>query len=210
MGNATTFTVVSIFLTYLTRYVEKETLLYLRKGDAQATLGAQSTVFGDDVVCDDVVAGGVIQAMVSVGLRPNRTKTFIARAFKESCGLDLFQGSSVTPLRLKSFDVVSNEGQNAWLTYSNVAHSLGYWKLGSLARDSIPMSLPVNSGPASLFSFCQGENVRGAVYHCDTQSYVSPLIRSDTEKVVRRDNIAQLRYALAHGSRLSAPVKAHR
>lgn len=204
MGNATTFTVVTIFLVYLSRYIEANTEKYCRRLPLRLR---PSTVFGDDVVCDDVVAGGILSAMVSVGLKPNFTKTYIGCIFKESCGVESFDESPIPLLRLKSLNVACAEDRYAMLSYSNLAHSLGYWKLAALLNRAIGLVLPVNVDDASLRSFCSGETYVGARYLREEQRYYSKLISKRRVKQAKRDNSLQLEYYYSSGSRLTQVVE---
>lgn len=64
------------------------------------------SVYGDDIIVHSVVAGSVLTALRSLGLNPNDRKCFINRAFRESCGLDLFLSEErqfdVTPAYVRS------------------------------------------------------------------------------------------------------------
>lgn len=62
-------------------------------------------VFGDDILFPSQYYEGAIGALVSAGLVPNIGKTFRKGPFRESCGVDAYNGIDVTPLRLKKADV---------------------------------------------------------------------------------------------------------
>lgn len=58
-------------------------------------------VYGDDIIVPDDMALGVMDALESVALRVNRSKSFIGRIpFRESCGVDGLDGYDVTPCRI--------------------------------------------------------------------------------------------------------------
>lgn len=177
MGNACTFTVMSIFLACLTAHAE----LDVRGVRA-------STVFGDDIVCDDVVAGSVLYRLNVVGMKPNHRKTFIGKRFKESCGLDIFDGQVVTPLAVKRWEVVSDSDVVRSVAQSNSAFRRGYWRLAD-SLTPLGVRIPVNTSSADdcLFSFCKGVDGRGARWIATEQRYVWDIPKPSC-KVDRRDN----------------------
>jgi len=59
-------------------------------------------VFGDDLIIPSEACERVIDDLESFGLRVNRTKSFWRGAFRESCGVDAYDGINVTPLRWKT------------------------------------------------------------------------------------------------------------
>ena len=67
-------------------------------------------VFGDDIIFPSVYYDGALNALVRAGLIPNTDKTFRRGFFRESCGVDAFNGIDVTPHRLKRIDVTTNTG----------------------------------------------------------------------------------------------------
>lgn len=56
-------------------------------------------VYGDDIIVPNDYAGVAIKALNTVGLQVNTGKSFINSRFRESCGQDTFDISTVTPLR---------------------------------------------------------------------------------------------------------------
>jgi hypothetical protein len=93
MGNATTFPVQSlVFWSICVASMQ-------RHGFRQP--GAVF-VFGDDIVIPSECAESVCADLESFGLLVNRTKSFWRGAFRESCGVDAFNGTNVTPLRWKT------------------------------------------------------------------------------------------------------------
>lgn len=193
MGNATTFTVMSIFLACLTAFCEAISARYCK------THFRVSTIFGDDVVCDDAIAGTVLNAMTRVGLVPNTRKTFVGSVFRESCGLDLFKGADVTPISIKRWNPVSTDGRVAWVAYSNAAHRRCLWHLAAyLAVNTESVPVNTSSGDDCLYSFCNGVDPRHSRWLTREQRYVWRF-RARTTKVIRRDNELQLSYALVNG-----------
>lgn len=58
-------------------------------------------VYGDDLVVDSRFSQPVIQALSSVGLVVNVEKCCLTGHFRESCGLDAYNGEAIQPIRVK-------------------------------------------------------------------------------------------------------------
>jgi hypothetical protein len=58
-------------------------------------------VYGDDVIVKRHFAADAIETLESVGLLCNRDKCCTDGLFRESCGVDAYKGSNVTPLRFR-------------------------------------------------------------------------------------------------------------
>lgn len=197
MGNATTFTVMSLLLACLTREAEVHYRGYTGKRPRI------STVFGDDIVCDDVIAGIVLSLLRDIGLCVNRRKTYIARAFKETCGLDLFRGEDVTPLYVRHVHVTDTASRLRLLDYSNRAHKAGYWNLAATFASLIGKTLSVNVDTGSLFSYSNGYVESGCRWDKGLQKCISRILgRPQTARPKERDSIPDLSYALYHGCRI--------
>jgi len=76
-------------------------------------------VFGDDIIVPSECAEVVINDLESFGLLVNRTKSFWRGAFRESCGVDAFNGVDVTPVR--------------WKTTTDAEHTMGLQSLSDIA-----------------------------------------------------------------------------
>lgn len=203
MGNATTFPVMTIFLAALARVAE----------DCCRSRGARirpSTVFGDDVIVDDAAAGTVVDLMSRCGLQVNRKKTYIARCFKESCGVDLYRGQDITPVYVKRIRVTQLSDATRVIDQANALHRRGLWKTASCLLSFFPegSSLPVNTNDAlHLESFCSGsENPSRGIYLVDEQRWLSlaeAKLRQRRVRVKRRDSHLDLHYTLARGARIT-------
>ena len=201
MGNATTFPVMSIFLACLACEAEKHCRQYAQYA------AYRSTVFGDDIVCDDVIAGTVLEMLRDVGLVPNGAKTFIATRFRESCGLDLFDEVDITPIYVKRVVPTCAADAGRLLDYSNAAHKRGYWHLADRLAQLIGRPLSVNVDEWSLMSFSRGINPIACYWDCDTQRWVSRLAPRSKNRVASRDSHLDLAYALFHGHRITEARK---
>lgn len=98
MGSACTFPVQSvIFLAIALGVVlhEQRRKVTIKN---MISLQGQVRVFGDDIVVPSTHADKVMEVLGHCGLVVNRSKTFVTGKFRESCGLDAFEGHDVTPV----------------------------------------------------------------------------------------------------------------
>lgn len=110
MGNATTFPVQSLIFWAIC-VASMQYHGFHQPGAA--------FVFGDDIIFPSECAEFVINDLESFGLLVNRTKSFWRGAFRESCGVDAFNGINVTPVR--------------WKTTIDAEHTMGLQSLSDLA-----------------------------------------------------------------------------
>jgi len=97
MGNATTFPVQSLFFLA----IALGSLFYVRglrvSGRNVRALGSSTVrIFGDDIIVPEDCAGVTIEALSALGLKVNTDKTFVTGKFRESCGVDAYDGEDVT------------------------------------------------------------------------------------------------------------------
>lgn len=59
------------------------------------------TVYGDDLVCNELLARAILEKFPLFGFSVNTDKSFITGFFRESCGGDYFKGVDVRPFYLK-------------------------------------------------------------------------------------------------------------
>lgn len=99
-GNATTFPVQSvcyalICLASMTKVGERLTLRKL------AALARRVRVYGDDIIVKREHYQGVATWLEECGMKINHNKTFSLGRFRESCGIDAFRGTTVTPVYMR-------------------------------------------------------------------------------------------------------------
>lgn len=79
-------------------------------------------VYGDDIIIASGYTERVMHVLESVGLRVNRNKSFIGQTpFRESCGIEAYEGFDVTPLRIKKFPPQrpsDGDAGTAWVKYA--------------------------------------------------------------------------------------------
>ena len=97
-------------------------------------------VYGDDLLVPADVATAVIEWLREYNCRPNEHKTFYTGKFRESCGVDAYLGSSVTPTyvgtalpyhRRQVREILS------WVASANHFYKKGYWRTALLAFERL-------------------------------------------------------------------------
>jgi hypothetical protein len=92
-------------------------------------------VYGDDLIIRSKDYASVLLALPTVGLMFNENKCCTAGSFRESCGVDAYNGVNVTPLRIKKvYEIHRNvraETYVAYVAYSNAMYARGYKRVAS-------------------------------------------------------------------------------
>jgi len=118
MGSALCFPVLALTVWAL-----------LTAGSPDADTRESIEVYGDDVIVPTAFAVNAIELLESFGLKINRDKSCTGGLFRESCGMDAFNGVEVTPVRLRT--VWSSEPSPgpyvSWIAYANQFHARGYF-----------------------------------------------------------------------------------
>jgi len=113
-------------------------------------------VYGDDVIVTTAFAGDAIEHLESFGLKVNRDKSCTGGLFRESCGMDAFNGVDVTPVRFRT--VLSSlpcpDVYTSWIAYANSFYDRQYFRTydcivgwlfhtyGPIASDDMNLSCP--------------------------------------------------------------------
>lgn len=130
MGNATTFPVQSLFFLSIVL----GSVLYARGQRVNArsirALGDREVrVFGDDLIVPIDCVGHTIDALVALGLRVNNAKTFVTGRFRESCGVDAYDGHDVTTVGILSAPMQAKPGSivSSVDVHNNLCSSGWFW-----------------------------------------------------------------------------------
>jgi len=165
---------------------------------ALLTAGTQDTytreriyVYGDDVIVPTAYAENAMIILESFGLKINRDKSCTSGLFRESCGMDAFQGDDVTPVRLRTVwsSLRSPSVYTSWIAYANSFYDRRLYTtydyiVGHLVRIYGPIPGQELDLPApSLRETPPGQNIRRRwdknlqkfKYHC--YGVRSPVIR---------------------------------
>ncbi|UJQ85157.1 MAG: putative replicase protein [Alehxovirus pseudonemorisadaptatum] len=154
MGSACTFPVQ----TYVFAILAVSSVIITRGSTVSLRTIRQAArevqVFGDDIIVP-IDCGVTLQGLLtSLGLRVNHNKTFGKGKFRESCGVDAYDGTDVTPTYSMTYpDVSRPESIASCVETSNNFYSRGYFRtaqyvkstVDSLRRYRLP-NLPVGSG----------------------------------------------------------------
>lgn len=102
MGNGFTFAIESlIFLAASYAVMVKHNLAHWHKPEQAFDLHEDISVFGDDIIVPDLLAGDVKTLLTLMGFKMNTEKSFWgSNPFRESCGKDFYRGRLVRPLFL--------------------------------------------------------------------------------------------------------------
>lgn len=155
MGNATTFPVQSIVFAVLAMAAllegKRPTFGNIKR------VSRLVRVYGDDIIVPTSQVHQVVAWIHKAGLIVNLKKTFSTGNFRESCGVDAFQGYDVTPLYLRLFpDETSMEPNTIahLVALSNQAWLRGLYKLSThiveIVEDSLRRRLPLVSTTCGL------------------------------------------------------------
>jgi len=110
-------------------------------------------VYGDDVIVPTAYAENAMEQLESFGLKINRDKSCISGLFRESCGMDAFQGIDVTPVRLRTVwsSTPSPDVYTSWIAYANSFYDRQYYHLGDLISEALVHTYgPIPSKDMSL------------------------------------------------------------
>lgn len=109
------------------------------------TFGATSDVisgvyvYGDDVVVPVEYTEHAIRILESFGLKVNRDKSCSSGLFRESCGMDAFNGVCVTPVRFRTpwTSHRSPESYESYISYANALFDRKYYRVYNYIVDRL-------------------------------------------------------------------------
>lgn len=88
-------------------------------------------VYGDDIIVPTNYAITVLEHLQKYYCKVNISKTFLSGNFRESCGMDAFEGETVNPVYIRQ-DVPENRQQASvlvsWVAIANLFYKKGYWR----------------------------------------------------------------------------------
>lgn len=132
MGSALCFPVMSVVHYALALSCLKHT----RPGENFKALAKHLYVYGDDIICHTEDAQILFDEFPVYGLVFNQDKSFTKGKFRESCGVDAYDGIDVSPQRIKSIRFRSKDGASLQkqLAYYHGLKTRGYARLALLWR----------------------------------------------------------------------------
>jgi len=113
MGNGFTFSMQTLLFWALSAatiaYRMEET--YTSEDDLEWACH-NTFVYGDDIIVPREYACEVMSSLERYGFLINRDKSFWTGPFRESCGIDAFAGTDITPLKIKTPPQTRGESNN--------------------------------------------------------------------------------------------------
>lgn len=132
---------------------ELETLIFCALAHGVgARIGADTYVYGDDIIIPTTLARDMIAVLKYCGLTPNEKKTFVSAdvEFRESCGGDYFLGHDVRPFYIKEHPNAPED----WIHLANNIRNISLkWEMPELVAvraavlDQIPYNIRSCRGP---------------------------------------------------------------
>jgi len=159
-GSACTFPVQTLVYTMLAIWACAET-----EGrydwDALVGFAKRVRVFGDDIILP-VNAYPVLTSLLGTCLlKVNESKSFAHGKFRESCGMDAYDGVDVTPAYFRQLPGSASTSLESIVECSNNFHLKGMWSTAEFILKTVPyqeirkiLIKTVDSGAFGLVSFC--------------------------------------------------------
>ncbi|DAD50188.1 TPA_asm: RNA-directed RNA polymerase [ssRNA phage Esthiorhiza.4_13] len=92
-------------------------------------------VYGDDIIVPSNEAAAVLDYLQKYHCKVNKSKTFYTGKFRESCGLDAFNGYQVTPVYIRSLRPKNRQQVSELISTvatANLLYQKGLWKTANL------------------------------------------------------------------------------
>ena len=138
-GTATTFPIMSLVMLFIalgsTLYDERITWDKIVKSRNQVR------VFGDDIILPTRGYVRLCRAMDLLQLKINMAKSYADGKFRESCGVDGYDGYDVTPIRPKTLNGDSPTSCQAVVDTSTNLFMKGLWHASTACMDLLPARL---------------------------------------------------------------------
>ncbi len=152
-GSALTFPIQSIVFFMICVGVGR----HLHPTWSHEQAGRQVRIFGDDLIFPSAWKPLVERVLESLHLRVNQTKTHATGRFRESCGMDAFEGYDVSPPHVLSTPVESDPASiSSALAVSNNFFTKGFWHAASFIERSmtkgILLRMPIVTMSNGLFA----------------------------------------------------------
>lgn len=96
-------------------------------------------VYGDDLIVPTDEAESIGQDLASFGFKVNTHKSFWTGKFRESCGVDAYDGVNVTPTycRFAPPDRTESEALVSWVAMANGFYTNGLWRTARAVREHV-------------------------------------------------------------------------
>lgn len=97
-------------------------------------------VYGDDLFVPTDEVDFVTETLTSFYCKVNVHKSFWKSNFRESCGMDVYNGHNVTPIYVRRIPPSNKGSVNeiiSWVSTSNLFYKRGYWHTASFMKDCV-------------------------------------------------------------------------
>lgn len=152
MGSALCFPIQA--LTFYALIVGRLQAIGVRLGDAARSV----YVYGDDIIVPIEHVHEAIDVLESVGLKINKSKSCFTGKFRESCGVDAFNGEDITPIKIKKLWNTKPDAQTivSWVDVCNSLFANGLWKTSDVIRrriDKVYGKLPIRTVDSPILGY---------------------------------------------------------
>jgi hypothetical protein len=92
-------------------------------------------VYGDDIIVPTTNATTILAYLRKYNCKVNVNKTFVSGSFRESCGVDAYNGYQVTPVYIRSERPENRQQASriiSWMATLNLFYKKGYWRTTQL------------------------------------------------------------------------------
>lgn len=99
------------------------------------TVSRDLYVYGDDILCPTDDATTVLEYLQKYNCKVNPAKSFWSGNFRESCGVDAYNGELVTPIYLRKMRPENRRQATrivSWVETANLFYKKGYWSTAEL------------------------------------------------------------------------------
>lgn len=140
MGSALCFPIQAMyyFTIILTALLEQHKGPVTRKALYKASRLVY--VYGDDIIVPTDKVQVILEYLADYYCKVNVLKSYWKSNFRESCGMDVYDGREVTPIyvrRLPPEDKCSVQEIISWISTSNQFYKRGYWHTSQFMKDVV-------------------------------------------------------------------------
>jgi hypothetical protein len=149
-------------------------------------------VYGDDIIVPTTYATSVLEHLRKYNCKVNANKTFRTGKFRESCGVDSYDGRQVTPVYLRKLSPKNRRQSSAlisWVATANLFYRKGYWRTTTFMRNRIesiigPLPYVSETSPAlghlSYLGYRSAERWNRKLQHLEIRGWIpTPVYRTD-------------------------------
>jgi hypothetical protein len=134
MGSALCFPVMSVV-----HFTLAVAAIHLATGERYKAIAEQVYVYGDDLIVPTQWTYILYDTFPLFGLKFNPDKSCATGRFRESCGVDAYNGINVTPTRIRKRKLMYRDPGclPAFLAYYHAFFNKGYWNIAKVMQDEV-------------------------------------------------------------------------